>query len=135
MGSSHAVDITMAINMHRLGSALVDSSAWHARAVLDSGPISVRTRPSNGRVVWEFFAGTARWTQALEDRGFGSLKPIDNGSDPKLDLTSPVVMESVSGYSKQGWWRRFTRARRAPACQLLSPPPGGRISIPRGSRG
>ena len=97
MGSTHAVDILVEINWELAARSLVAGRRWHLQALLRAGPIGI-TNPDvehPAGLVWELFAGSARWTQACAEAGFLVLTPVELLNDPNLNLLDVLFQERV----------------------------------------
>ena len=137
MGSSHAVDIIFNINWHLAGLDMLRSRRSHWDAVLGSGPIALfrdgASEPLG--VVWEMFAGSARWTQACRAAGFWYLTPIELADDSCLDLSSPLFVEKVLAIAATG---RVAALHCGTPCSSLSQaisPPWRSAEFPTGLPG
>ena len=98
MGSTHAVDLIMAINIQLAGRSLIASRALHLDAVLASGVIKIENRDAVSEpigIVWEFFAGSARWSVACGEQQFWYLTPVEILRDSELDIANPLFLEKV----------------------------------------
>lgn len=104
MGSSHSVDIIVAINRHAIGTCMLRSKDMHDKLVSQSFEIFILTEPKDGLgYAWEFFAGSARWTAEMRNVGFGTLTPIEINDDSRLDLSNVLFLEKTIKVARSGY--------------------------------
>jgi hypothetical protein len=101
MGSTHSVDIIIAINRHSVGCALIASFWYHERCVFEASGLAVCSWPQQGKgFALELFSGTGRWLQAMAEQGFGSFTGIEINEDIRLDLQNPMFLEVIARLAK-----------------------------------
>ena len=103
MGCTHSVDLIVVMNRHAVGNILVNNRKFHLERVFSSKEVCVLQMPQPGfGMCWEFCSGTARWSSAMAEQGWGYLTPIDIKDDARLDLLNPFFLEKVFMIGKAG---------------------------------
>jgi hypothetical protein len=88
--------IIVHINERIVVETLIAVQRLHKRAFVDVVAVELVPPSLPGEcVVWEMFAGSARWTMAMAANGWGYLTPFEINSTKRRDLTNMFILERV----------------------------------------